>query len=53
MRQARGEHPRLTRARAGQNQHRPLDRLDGRALFRVQADEIVGSADGKVDTGEI
>ncbi len=44
VRDARGEHPRLAGAGAGQHQDRAFRRLDGAALLVVQAVEIGGCA---------
>ena len=44
VRQSRGQNAGLAGARARQHQHRPLGRLDRRALLGVQALEIVGTA---------
>ena len=40
MGDARGQHPRLADAGAGQHQHRPIQRLDRAALLRIEAGEI-------------
>ena len=40
VREARGQHPGLAGAGAGQHQERPVRRLDRRALLRVEAVEI-------------
>ena len=42
VRDARGQHPRFASARACQNEHRPVQPLDGLALLGVQTFEIRG-----------
>ena len=40
MGDAGGQHPRLADARAGQHQHRPVERLDGFELLGIEAAKI-------------
>ena len=42
MSDARGQHPGLAGAGAGQHQNRTVEAFDGVALFRVQAGQVVG-----------
>ena len=42
MRDARGQNPRLAGAGAGQHQHRPVERLDRRALLGIEPVKISG-----------
>ncbi len=51
MREPRGQHPRLAGAGAGQHQHRPVNGLDGRALFGVQPGQVVGHQAAEDGTG--
>ena len=52
--QPRGQHPGLAGAGAGQHQHRPVDRLHGLALLRIQAREVVGAMRAwSVNAGEV
>ena len=44
MGDARGEHARLAGPGACEHQHLPVDRFDGRALFRIELAEIAGLA---------
>ena len=44
MGDARGQHPRLAGAGAGEHQNRPVERLDRLALFGIERGEPVGRA---------
>ncbi len=51
MCQPRGQNPRLAGPRAGQHQHRSVNRLDRFALLGIEARHIAGFTPGRLRTG--
>ena len=52
VREPGGQHARLAGAGAGEHQQRPIDGLDGFALFGIEASEVVGHPAGYSGAGE-